>query len=86
MRIAIALSCSCTGTVGETCFIILASMLRLLDMEQWFSLSIAARAVYIGSCIERNSEARIFAIWGGRCLCLPRVLAMRVLLEVLKTA
>ncbi len=32
MRIAIALSCSCTGTVG--------------------------------SCIERNSEARIFAIWG----------------------
>jgi hypothetical protein len=39
-------------------------MLRLLDMEQWFSLTIAARAVYIGSCIERNSEARIFAIWG----------------------
>ncbi len=62
-------------------------MLRLLDMEQWFSLSIAARAVYIGSCIERNSEARIFAIWGWQ-VPVPskslRVLAIRVLLEVLK--
>ena len=59
-------------------------MLRLLDMEQWFSL-ISQREQSRSAVVSNVTLKLQFLLYGGgRCLCLPIVLAIRVLLEVLQ--